>query len=101
MSRAPVARRGRGTVTRSLERRLLALTSGLDHADVSEKGIDVVKELRELHALLRALQESDGGSDPPRPLEVRWLDGPPDDPSAAPSGAAPPPAAPPFPGPDP
>lgn len=99
MSRAPAARRGRaGAVTRSLERRLLALTSGLDSAGVSEKGIDVVKEIRELHALLRALHENDGGNDPPPPLEVRWLDAPPDDPS----GAAPPPAAPPpFPGPAP
>lgn len=88
MSRAPAARRGRaGVVTRSLERRLLALTSGLDNADVSEKGIDVVKEIRELHALLRALNENDGENAPPPPLEVRWLDTPPD--AAPPTPAAP------------
>lgn len=88
MSRAPGDKRDRGTVARSLERRLLALTSGLDSADVSEKGIDVVKEIRELHALLRALQESDGENAPPPPLEVRWLDAPPD---AAPPTPEPPP----------
>lgn len=99
MSRAPAARRGRaGAVTRSLERRLLALTSGLDNADVSEKGIDVVKEIRELHALLRALHENDGENAPPPPLEVRWLDAPPDGSSDA---APPTPAAPePPPGPE-
>lgn len=86
---APAAGRKRtDTVVRSLERRLLTLTSGLDSADVAEKGIDVVKEIRELHALLRSLHENADGAVPP-PLEVRWLEQPP--PSAAPAPTAAPP----------
>ena len=88
MSREPAVRRDRAArLTRSLERRLLSLTSGLDHADVSEKGIDVVKEIRELHALLRSLHENETDSAPP-PLEVRWLDAPPE---AVPPAPEPPP----------
>lgn len=77
------------SVIRSLERRLLTLTSGLDSADVAEKGIDVVKEIRELHALLRALHENGDNAAPPPPLEVRWLEQPP--PEAVPAASAAPP----------
>lgn len=90
-SGAPSAagRKRADTVVRSLERRLLTLTSGLDSADVAEKGIDVVKEIRELHALLRALHDNADDAAPPPPLEVRWLEQPP--PEAAPAVSATPP----------
>lgn len=90
-SGAPSAagRKRADTVVRSLERRLLTLTSGLDSADVAEKGIDVVKEIRELHALLRALHDNADDAAPPPPLEVRWLEQPP--PEAAPTVSATPP----------
>ena len=87
---APAAGRKRtDTVVRSLERRLLTLTSGLDSADVAEKGIDVVKEIRELHALLRSLHENADGAAPPPPLEVRWLEQPPPAAASEPSAAPP------------
>lgn len=87
---APATGRKRpDAVVRSLERRLLTLTSGLDSADVAEKGIDVVKEIRELHALLRALHDAADDAAPPPPLEVRWLEQPP--PDVAPAGPAAPP----------
>ena len=85
-SAAPAAGRKRpDAVVRSLERRLLTLTSGLDSADVAEKGIDVVKEIRELHALLRSLHENADDAAPPPPLEVRWLEQPPPDTAPAPT----------------
>ncbi|WP_165078276.1 MULTISPECIES: hypothetical protein [unclassified Desulfovibrio] len=61
-----------------LERRLGLLADTLDAAPVADKGLDVVRELKEVHALLRAL--GDGAehtrAEPPR-LVVVWADTPP------------------------
>ena len=40
----------------ALEKRLEALTAGLESVEVQGKGIDLVKEIKELHHLLEALQ---------------------------------------------
>lgn len=53
--RAMEAKRRR-LLLESLETRLEALTGGLQGAVVTDKGIDLVKEMKELHALLEALQ---------------------------------------------
>jgi hypothetical protein len=42
----------------SLERRLSLLTSALEDAEVAEKSIDIVKEIKELHTILRLLRET-------------------------------------------
>ena len=60
-----------------LERRLGLLADTLDAAPVADKGLDVVRELKEVHALLRALRD---GAEPakaeaPR-LVVVWADTP-------------------------
>lgn len=62
-----------GDMAESLRRRLLALTQRLDAADVSDKGIDMIKEIRELHALLCALR-GETPPEPPPPLVVSWRD---------------------------
>ncbi|MDO5483516.1 MAG: hypothetical protein Q4F27_01275 [Desulfovibrionaceae bacterium] len=41
----------------SLKKRLELLTRTLDEAEIAEKGMDIVKEIKELHAILRAWQE--------------------------------------------
>lgn len=82
------ARARRGTQERQLlgrlERRLALLADTLDAAPVSDKGMDVVREIKEVHALLRALGE--GAPEPPRAeaprLVVVWADAP-----AAPAAA--------------
>ena len=59
-----------------LERRLALLADTLDAAPVADKGLDVVRELKEVHALLRALREGSGEqarSEAPR-LVVVWAD---------------------------
>ena len=43
-----------------LTRRLDLLADTLDAAPVADKGMDVVRELKEVHALLRALEEGAG-----------------------------------------
>lgn len=43
----------------ALETRLDALTESLAVAQVADKGIDLVKEIKELHAILRAVREGD------------------------------------------
>ena len=59
-----------------LERRLDLLADTLDAAPVADKGLDVVRELKEVHALLHALAGRDGGAakaEAPR-LVVVWAD---------------------------
>lgn len=43
----------------ALETRLDALTENLAVAQVAEKGIDMVKEIKELHTILRSVREGD------------------------------------------
>lgn len=43
----------------ALETRLDALTENLAVAQVAEKGIDMVKEIKELHTMLRSVREGD------------------------------------------
>ena len=59
-----------------LERRLDLLGDTLDAAPVADKGMDVVREIKEVHALLHALAEADGvkaRAEAPR-LVVVWAD---------------------------
>ena len=63
----------------SLEQRLDLLTRTLSAADIAEKSIDIVKEIKELHAILRSLRDEASPEAPPR-MVVVW-GGPP---SAAP-----------------
>ena len=59
-----------------LERRLDVLADTLDAAPVADKSMDVVREIKEVHALLYALKEaenSEARSEPPR-LVVVWAD---------------------------
>ena len=81
----PVRRRKKA-LEKALHERLQRLTEHLDTAEVSEKSIDIVKEIKELHALARTLEQEgtsqDGDRKPPAPLRVIWAgqepeDGPP------------------------
>ena len=60
-----------------LERRLALLADTLDAAPVADKGLDVVRELKEGHSLRRALREGAGQArgEAPR-LVVVWADAP-------------------------
>lgn len=62
-----------------LERRLDLLADTLDAAPVADKGMDVVREIKEVHALLHALAGAGEGGAPkaeaPR-LVVVWADAP-------------------------
>ena len=55
----------------SLEQRLDLLTRTLSAADIAEKSIDIVKEIKELHAILRSLRD-ENGSESPQKLVVVW-----------------------------
>lgn len=55
----------------SLEQRLDVLTSTLSAADIAEKSIDIVKEIKELHGILRSLRD-EGGAEGPRKIVVVW-----------------------------
>lgn len=80
----PVRRRKKA-LEKALHERLQRLTEHLDTAEVSEKSIDIVKEIKELHALARTLEQEDMSQDSarkPAPLRVIWAgqepeDGPP------------------------
>lgn len=53
-------RRERGQahkLAQALEERLSVLTEALDAAQVSEKGIEMIKEIKELHAMLGSLRQ--------------------------------------------
>ena len=59
-----------------LEGRIALLADTLDAAPVAEKSMDVVREIKEVHALLQALAEAEGGrarAEAPR-LVVVWAD---------------------------
>lgn len=82
----PVRRHRKSPLEKALHERLQRLTQHLDTADVSEKSIDIVKEIKELHALARTLEQEgtsqDGDRKSPAPLHVIWAgqepeDGPP------------------------
>jgi hypothetical protein len=51
----------------SLEQRLDQLTATLNAAEIAEKSIDIVKEIKELHAILRSIREVET---PERPQKV-------------------------------
>ena len=80
----PVRHR-KSPLEKALHERLQRLTQHLDTADVSEKSIDIVKEIKELHALARTLEQEGTSQDSDRkpvPLRVIWAgqepeDGPP------------------------
>lgn len=55
----------------SLEQRLDLLTRTLSAADIAEKSIDIVKEIKELHAILRSLRDDTPPEAPPR-MVVVW-----------------------------
>lgn len=63
-----------------LERRLDVLADTLDAAPVADKGMDVVREIKEVHALLHALKAAENGGHKPEPpsLVVVWADAPPE-----------------------
>ena len=74
-ARVPKKSRERQLLAR-LERRLDLLADTLDAAPVAEKSMDVVREIKEVHALLQALAEAEGGrarAEAPR-LVVVWAD---------------------------
>lgn len=55
----------------SIEQRLDLLTRTLSAADIAEKSIDIVKEIKELHAILRSLRDESSPDAPPR-MVVVW-----------------------------
>ena len=55
----------------SLEQRLDLLTSTLGEAEITGKSIDIVKEIKELHAILRSLREEDAPAAAPK-IMVVW-----------------------------
>ena len=55
----------------SLEQRLDLLTRTLSAADIAEKSIDIVKEIKELHTILRSLRDDAPPETPPR-MVVVW-----------------------------
>lgn len=55
----------------SLEQRLDLLTRTLSAADIAEKSIDIVKEIKELHAILRSLRDEAPPEAEPR-MVVVW-----------------------------
>lgn len=68
--------RRKDPLEKALHERLQRLTERLDTADIAEKSIDIVKEIKELHALSRALaQEGRHEEDTarsPAPLRIVW-----------------------------
>lgn len=58
----------------ALESRLEALTEGLEQVDVTGKGIELIKEIKELHAILHNLQQdaADKASKSASTLTVVW-----------------------------
>ena len=74
--RTSPARRSR--LLDALESRLDALTEGLEQVDVTGKGIELIKEIKELHTILHSLREGDaanttsGGAGRTGTLTVVW-----------------------------
>ncbi len=66
----------KSTLEKALKTRLAALTHGLAEAEVGGKGIDLVKEIKELHAMIAALTpDTKGQKSEESKLVVVW--GPP------------------------
>ncbi|WP_297048183.1 hypothetical protein [uncultured Desulfovibrio sp.] len=59
-----------------LERRLDLLADTLDAAPIADKSMDVVREIREVHALLRSLNEASAQEQGRGRLVVVWADAP-------------------------
>lgn len=86
----PRRSRRKDPLEQALHQRLQRLTAHLDTADIAEKSIDIVKEIKELHALSRALAQEgpqEGDTRSPAPLRVVWAgqdreSGPPEPPTA-------------------
>ena len=47
-----------GKLPDSLEKRLDLLSRTLDDAEIADKSIDIVREIKELHAILRSFREA-------------------------------------------
>lgn len=71
--RAPCRKKA---LEKALHQRLQRLTARLETADIAEKSIDIVKEIKELHALARTLEQDGAAQEdaarPPAPLVVIW-----------------------------
>lgn len=68
----PVADHSRDmALQQTLTQRLNQLVSGLAVADLPEKSMDAVKEIKELHTILRTLDEAEHASNP-RQIVVVW-----------------------------
>lgn len=70
----PAKRKGicrNSTLLDSLGQRLDLLTSTLSAADIAEKSIDIVKEIKELHSILRSLRDEASPDAPPK-MVVVW-----------------------------
>ena len=62
-----------GKLPDSLEKRLDLLSRTLDDAEIADKSIDIVREIKELHAILRSYREAAAPAEPPaRRLVVVW-----------------------------
>ncbi len=67
----------KSTLEKALKSRLAALTHGLAEAEVGGKGIDLVKEIKELHSMIAALKPESKTKKEDTKLVVVW--GPPPD----------------------
>lgn len=90
MAARPQRARRDGKLLTRLERRLDLLADTLDAAAIADKSMDVVREIREVHALLRSLNEAAAPDQGRGRLVVSWADAPvlPDAASGAASGPA-------------
>ncbi len=65
----------KNTLQKALKARLAALTQGLADADVGDKGIDLVKEIKELHAIIATLAPESTQAKPENTkIEVGWAE---------------------------
>jgi hypothetical protein len=56
----------------TLEKRLERLTQGLDCAEVTDKSIEIVKEIKELSAILKNLREAQPSEDGTTSVCLVW-----------------------------
>lgn len=76
MAARPQRARRDGKLLARLERRLDLLTDTLDAAPIADKSMDVVREIREIHGLLRSLTEATAQDSAHGRLVVVWADAP-------------------------
>lgn len=76
MAARPQRARRDGKLLARLERRLDLLADTLDAAPIADKSMDVVREIREVHALLRSLMEASAPDSGRGRLVVVWADAP-------------------------